>query len=82
MIIDIYTHLAPKSFLERMSVMSPRLGNITARLLGVKPLFDLDVRFKMMDAVPDYRQVISLSEPGNRGFFHGRDRPRTGADRQ
>jgi aminocarboxymuconate-semialdehyde decarboxylase len=63
MIIDIYTHLAPKTFLDRMVSLAPKLGNIAARLLAVKPLFDLDQRFRDMDAVPDYRQVISLPNP-------------------
>ena len=63
MIIDIYTHLAPKTFLDRMVSLAPRLGNIAARLLAVKPLFDLDSRFRDMDAIPDYRQLISLPNP-------------------
>ena len=63
MIIDTYTHLAPRSFLSRMNNMSAALGNITARLLSVKDLYDLDVRFRAMDAVEDYRQIISLPNP-------------------
>ena len=63
MIIDIYTHLAPRSFLAKMDDMSPALRNITRRLQSVKALYDLDVRFRDMDAVPDYRQVISLPNP-------------------
>jgi len=63
MIIDIYTHLAPRSFLAKMNDMSPVLRNITDRLLSVKALYDLDVRFRAMDAADDYRQVISLPNP-------------------
>jgi len=63
LIIDAYTHLAPRSFLSRMDKMSPALGNITARLLSVKDLYDLDIRFRAMDSVDDYRQVISLPNP-------------------
>lgn len=63
MIIDIYTHLAPRSFLSKMDDMSPALRNITNRLLSVKALYDLDVRFRAMDAADDYRQVISLPNP-------------------
>ena len=63
MIIDIYTHLAPRSFLDRMVVLAPKLGNIVNRLLAVKPISDLDVRFRDMDSVPDYRQLISLPNP-------------------
>src|SRR5499427_9119109 len=63
MITDIYTHLAPRSFLARMDDMSPALRNITRRLQSVKALYDLDVRFRDMDVVEDYRQVISLPNP-------------------
>ncbi len=63
MIIDIYTHLAPKTFLDRMVALAPKLGNIANRLLAVKPLYDLDLRFRDMDTVPDYRQLISLPNP-------------------
>ena len=63
MIIDIYTHIAPKSFLDRMVELAPKLGNIVNRLLSVKPLYDLDVRFRDMDTVQDYRQLVSLPTP-------------------
>ncbi len=63
MIIDIYTHIAPKTFLDKMVTLAPTLGNIVNRLLAVKPLSDLDLRFKAMDAVPDYRQLVSLPNP-------------------
>ncbi len=63
MIIDIFTHIAPKTFLERLRALGPELGNIANRLLSVKPLYDLDLRFKAMDALPDYRQLICLPNP-------------------
>ncbi len=63
MIIDIYTHLAPRTFIDRLAGQAGPLGNIAGRLLGVKPLFDLDARFATMDAVEDYRQVIALPNP-------------------
>lgn len=63
MIIDIYTHIAPKTFLDRMVTLAPKLGNIVNRLLNVKPLSDIDTRCRDMDRVPDYRQVLSLPNP-------------------
>ena len=63
MIIDIFTHIAPKSFLDKMVEMGPKMGNLVNRLLAVKPLSDLDLRFKAMDAVADYRQLICLPNP-------------------
>ncbi|MDB5572293.1 MAG: 4-oxalomesaconate hydratase [Hyphomicrobiales bacterium] len=62
--IDIYTHIFPDRFYEELTKSSPKLGNIGARLRGIKPLFDLDVRFRMMDDVaPGYQQAISLPNP-------------------
>jgi uncharacterized protein len=63
LIIDAYTHLAPRSFLSQMNNMSPDLRNIIDRLLSVKELYDLDARFRAMDVVEDYRQIISLPNP-------------------
>jgi uncharacterized protein len=63
MIIDIYTHLAPQTFLNQLGTTSPQLENVARRLLGIKPLFDLGARFAAMDTVTDYRQVIALPNP-------------------
>src|SRR3954454_20680082 len=63
MIIDIYTHILPDRFFREMSRASPKLQNIGARLRGVKKLFDLDLRFREMDTLRDYRQIISLPNP-------------------
>jgi uncharacterized protein len=63
MIIDIYTHILPDAFFREMSRVSPKLQNIGARLRGVKKLFDLDLRFREMDEIGDYRQIISLPNP-------------------
>ena len=63
MAIDIYTHILPDRFFAEMSRVSPRLENIGARLRGVTKLFDLEARFREMDTLGDYRQVISLPNP-------------------
>ncbi|TPG37730.1 amidohydrolase, partial [Roseomonas nepalensis] len=61
--IDLYTHILPASFSEALAAVSPGRGDIAARLRGVRPLHDLDARFRAMDAVPGYQQVISLPNP-------------------
>src|SRR5215468_7065496 len=63
MIVDIYTHILPDAFFREMSLVSPRLEYIGARLRGVKKLFDLDLRFAEMDEIGAYAQVISLPNP-------------------
>ena len=62
-IVDIYCHIFPDAFFQEMNRIAPRLGNIGARLRGVKKLFDLDLRFAEMDRLDDYRQIISLPNP-------------------
>ena len=62
--IDIYTHIMPARFFDDLTKTSPKLGNIGARMRNVKPIHDLDVRFRLMDgAGVDYRQIISLPNP-------------------
>jgi aminocarboxymuconate-semialdehyde decarboxylase len=47
--IDIYTHIMPERFFAELTKTSPKLGNIGARMRAVKPIHDLDVRFRLMD---------------------------------
>ena len=63
MLIDIYCHIYPDRFFQEMQKVSPKLGNIGARLRGVTKLFDLDQRFREMDEFGDYREIISLPNP-------------------
>ena len=70
-IVDIYCHIAPEKFFQEMNRIAPRLGNIAARLRGVKKLFDLDERFREMDQFGDYRQIISLPNPPIEDFAVG-----------
>ena len=63
-IIDIYTHILPDTFFAELQKTSANLGAIGSRLRGIKPLFDLDLRFRQMDAAgPGYQQIISLPNP-------------------
>jgi uncharacterized protein len=70
-IVDIYCHIVPEKFFQEMNRIAPRLGNIAARLRGVKKLFDLDERFREMDQFGDYRQIISLPNPPIEDFAPG-----------
>src|SRR5256885_14314970 len=78
-IVDIYCHIFPDAFFQEMNRIAPRLGNIGARLSGVKKLFDLDERFREMDQFGDYREIISLPNTpiedlvqGEAGLNHAR----------
>jgi len=70
-IVDIYCHIAPEKFFQEMNRIAPRLGNIAARLRGVKKLFDLEERFREMDQFGDYREIISLPNPPIEDFAPG-----------
>jgi uncharacterized protein len=70
-IVDIYCHIFPDAFFQEMNRIAPRLGNIGARLRGVKKLFDLDERFREMDRFGDYREIISLPNPPIEDFATG-----------
>lgn len=70
-VVDIYCHIFPDRFFKEMNRVAPNLGNIAARLRGVKKLFDLDLRFSEMDQFGDYRQIISLPNPPIEDFAKG-----------
>ena len=63
MIVDIYTHIFPDLFFQELERGSPKLGNMGKRLRSVRKLFDLDARFRDMDEIGEYRQIISLPNP-------------------
>ena len=63
MYIDIYTHIFPAAFYERMGQIAPRLENIGKRMQSVTAVHDLDARFRAMDPFGDYRQIVSLPNP-------------------
>lgn len=63
MIIDIFTHIFPKAYFEALVSETDGLGPIAARLNAIAPLADLDARFRDMDVLDDYRQVIALPHP-------------------
>ncbi|HEY5378020.1 MAG TPA: amidohydrolase family protein [Pseudolabrys sp.] len=62
-IIDIYTHIFPERFFREMTKVTPMMENLGPRLRSITKLFDLDARFKEMDSLGDYRQIISLPNP-------------------
>lgn len=78
-ILDIYTHFLPQSFLAEIDRLDTRFGLVN-RLKSVAELYDLEARFKAMDAMgPGYRQVISLPNPPIEAFASGADGRRIAA---
>jgi predicted TIM-barrel fold metal-dependent hydrolase len=61
--IDVFNHIFPKPFFERLQEVIVNRGAIK-RWLHIPFLHDLDVRFRMLDEFgADYRQILSLSAP-------------------
>jgi predicted TIM-barrel fold metal-dependent hydrolase len=61
--IDVFNHIFPKPFFERLQAVTINRGAIK-RWLHIPFLHDLDVRFRMIDEFGDeYRQILSLSAP-------------------
>jgi predicted TIM-barrel fold metal-dependent hydrolase len=66
--IDIFNHIFPKKFFERMLTIREKGSNMQRRVSEIPSLVDLDVRFPMMDAFGDYAQVISVPSPPIEAF--------------
>jgi predicted TIM-barrel fold metal-dependent hydrolase len=61
--IDVFNHIFPKPFFERLQRVTVNKGPIK-RWLNIPFLHDIDVRFRMLDEFgADYRQILSLSAP-------------------
>ena len=61
--IDMYNHILPKQFFDKMSEVNPDLIDIGKRFRNIPVLVDLEARFRVMDLFDDYVQVISLPNP-------------------
>ncbi len=61
--IDIFNHLFPQYFYDKMMEVAPNHKDIGKRVRNVPVIVDLDLRFKVMDQFEDYVQVICLPNP-------------------
>jgi aminocarboxymuconate-semialdehyde decarboxylase len=66
--IDIFCHIFPESAFKRCFEAAPNLKDMGKRVRNVPMLFDLDLRFRVMDRFGDYRQVISMASPPLEAF--------------
>jgi predicted TIM-barrel fold metal-dependent hydrolase len=61
--IDVFNHIFPKPFFERLQEVVVNKGAVK-RWLNIPFLYDLNVRFRKLEEFgPDYRQILSLSAP-------------------
>ena len=61
--IDIFNHLFPKSFFDKMIEVAPNQKDIGKRVRSVPVIVDLEKRFRVMDQFEGYVQVICLPNP-------------------
>jgi hypothetical protein len=61
--IDIFNHLFPKTFFDKMIEVAPNQKDIGRRVRSIPAVVDLEKRFQVMDQFEDYVQVICLPNP-------------------
>ncbi len=61
--IDIYNHIFPKGYFDRMIEVAPQHRDMGKRVRAIPILVDLDLRFQVMDKFGDYCQILSLASP-------------------
>jgi predicted TIM-barrel fold metal-dependent hydrolase len=61
--IDIFTHVYPRNFYDKLMAVAPNFKDMGKRSRGVPMLVDLDERFRVMDRFEGYEQVLSLPTP-------------------
>lgn len=61
--IDVFCHIFPQAFFERMIAGSGRGAYMQKRVREIPVMVDLEARFRMMDRFEDYSQVLSLAAP-------------------
>ncbi len=72
--IDIYNHIFPKAYHEKMMEVAPNHADLGKRVRDIPMLVDLDERFRVMDMFgDDYRQILSVASPQPEILASGQD---------
>jgi uncharacterized protein len=73
--IDIFNHIFPKKFFDRMQTMKEKGSSMQRRVSEIPSLVDLDLRFRIMDRFDDYVQVLSVASPPIEAFGDSQTAP-------
>ena len=73
--IDIFPHIFPRPFHDRMLSTADRVAYMQKRVREIPVLVDLELRFRIMDSFPDYRQVLTLASPPLEAFGDSKTSP-------
>lgn len=66
--IDAFCHFFPQQIFKLLSDTKGGTTDIGKRIQGVRTIYDLDARFRMMDQFADYTQILSLGLPPLEGM--------------
>ena len=61
--IDIYNHVMPRAVADRLRELAPQMGGMIKRMTGIRVLYDIEARVRMMEAWPGYQQVLTIANP-------------------
>ena len=62
--IDIFNHIFPKKYFDKVLEIAPNAKDMNKRVRSIPCIVDLDERFRIMDKYgDDYRQIICLGAP-------------------
>ena len=61
--IDVFPHILPRPFFDRLMEVAPRGGLMVKRVQHIPVMIDLDKRFEVMDRHEGYVQVLTLAAP-------------------
>lgn len=61
--IDVFAHIFPKKYFDKMVEVAPNGKDMHKRVRNVPCIVDLDERFRIMDMFSNYTQVICLGSP-------------------
>lgn len=76
--LDIFPHIFPLTYFERMKQIAERNPALAAQIkrwLHIPVLWDLDARMRMMDKFKDYKQILTLSMPAIEFLAGPKDAP-------
>jgi len=66
--LDIFNHIFPRAYYDRMLKVLPDGKDMHKRVREIPSIVDLGERFRIMDRFDDYAQVISLGSPPIEAF--------------
>src|SRR5262247_1298987 len=61
--IDIFPHILPRKYFDRLLAVAPPGLALQKRMSGIPVLVDLELRFTIMDRWEGYVQVLTLANP-------------------